>query len=78
MFTAGSGVTNTLGQGLYDSCFIVQEGTAIIAGTDNTTQYYVRNGELTVGGTARACTKHACHLDYSRRHSEHCNMAICW
>ncbi len=51
-FTAGAGVSSTLGQGLYDSCFVVQEGTAIIAGADNTTQYYVRNGEVTVGGTA--------------------------
>jgi autotransporter-associated beta strand protein len=51
-FTANSGVTSTLAQGLYQPCFVVQNGSVIIAGTDNTTQYNVIGGELSVGSAA--------------------------
>ncbi|MGD0655529.1 MAG: autotransporter-associated beta strand repeat-containing protein [Thermoguttaceae bacterium] len=50
-YSAPSGIVSTIASGASDMSYLIQNGSVIIQGADNTTQYNVTNGELVVGDT---------------------------
>jgi autotransporter-associated beta strand protein/T5SS/PEP-CTERM-associated repeat protein len=50
-YNAAAGVNSTIATGNSDLSYVIQNGSVIVEGVDNTRQYNVQNGELTVGDT---------------------------